>query len=67
MIGQFSLSVQRYVKYCCVTLLLQPGVEIVLKKIGHEPSGGQIVKSQKNKRFYNALLLDKIKKLDSSQ
>ena len=22
------------------------GVEIVLKKIGHEPSGGQIVKSQ---------------------
>ena len=25
---------------------LQSGVEIVLKKIGHEPSGGQIVKSQ---------------------
>ena len=49
MIGQFSL-------YQCkgmpgtaashVTRLLQSGVEIVLKKIGHEPSGGQIVKSQ---------------------
>ena len=26
--------------------LLQSGVEIVLKKIGHEPNGGQIVKSQ---------------------
>ena len=32
--------------YCCVTRLLQSGVEIVLKKIGHEQSGGQIVKSQ---------------------
>ena len=39
----------------------------MLKKIGHEPSGGQIVKSQGNKRFYNALLLDKFKQLDSSQ
>ena len=26
--------------------VLQSGVEIVLKKIGHEPSGGQIVKSR---------------------
>ena len=32
--------------YCCVTRLLQSGVQIVLKKIGHEQSGGQIVKSQ---------------------
>ena len=32
--------------YCCVTRLLQSGVEIVLKKIGHEHSGGQIVKSK---------------------
>ena len=32
--------------YCSVTRLLQSGVEIVLKKIGHEQSGGQIVKSQ---------------------
>ena len=30
----------------CVTRILQSGVEIVLTKIGHEPSGGQIVKSQ---------------------
>ena len=30
--------------YCYVIRLLQSGVEIVLKKIGHEPSGGQIVK-----------------------
>ena len=40
------ISVQRYVRDCCVVRLLQSGVEIVLKKIGHEPSGGQIVKSQ---------------------
>ena len=32
--------------YGCVTRLLQSGVELVLKKIGHEQSGGQIVKSQ---------------------
>ena len=32
--------------YSCVTSILQSGVEIVLKKIGHEQSGGQIVKSQ---------------------
>ena len=32
--------------YCCVTRLLQSGVEIVFKKIGHEQSGGQIVKLQ---------------------
>ena len=37
---------QRYVKYCCVTRLLQSGVEIVSKKICHKSSGGQIVKSQ---------------------
>ena len=35
-----------YVRYCCVTRLSQSGVEIVLKKIGHEQSEGQIVKSQ---------------------
>ena len=40
------ISVQRYVKYCCVTRLLQSSVEIVLEKIGHEQSGGQIVESQ---------------------
>ena len=39
-------QVQRYVRYCCVTCLLQSSVEIVLKTIGHEQSGGQIVKSQ---------------------
>ena len=30
----------------CVTRLLQSDVEIVLKKIGHEHSGGRFVKSQ---------------------
>ena len=40
------ISVQRYVMYGCVTRVLKSGVEIVLKKIGHEQSGGQIVKSQ---------------------
>ena len=40
----------------------------MLKKIGHEPSGGQIVsKVTGNKRFYCALLLDKLKQMDSSQ
>ena len=29
--------------YCSVTRLLQYGVETVLKKIGYEQSGGQIV------------------------
>ena len=53
--------------YCCVTRLLQSGVEIVLKKIGHEQSGGQIVKSQETSVFCNALLLDKFKQLESSQ
>ena len=53
--------------YCCVTCLLQSDVEIVLKKIGHVQSGGQIVKSQEIKRFYNALLMDKFKQLESSQ
>ena len=46
---------------------LQSGVEIVLKKIGHEPSGGQIVKSQEMSVFYNAVLLDKFKQWESSQ
>ena len=49
--------------YCCVTRLFQSGVEIVLKKIGHEQRGGQIVKSQE----ISALLLDKFKQLESSQ
>ena len=59
------ISVQRYVSYCCVTRLLQSGVEIVLKKIDHEPSGCQIVKSQGISVFYNTLLLDKFKQWDS--
>ena len=63
----YFISVQRYVSYCCVTRLLQSGVEIVLKKIGNKPSGGQIVKSQEISVFYNALLLDKFKQLESSQ
>ena len=53
--------------YCCVTRLLQSGVQIVLKKIGNEQSGCQIVKSQEIRVFYNALLLDKFKQLESSQ
>ena len=28
-------------RYCCVTHLLQSGVEIVFKKIGHEPSDAE--------------------------
>ena len=32
--------------YGCVTRVLQSDVEIVLKKIGNEQSGGQIEKSQ---------------------
>ena len=39
-----------------------------VNKIGHEPSGGgSNCKVTGNKRFYNALLLDKFKQLDSSQ
>ena len=45
------IPVQLYARYCCVTRLVQSGVEIVLKKIGHEPSGGQIVKSQEIRDF----------------
>ena len=41
--------------YCCVTHLLQSGVEIVLKKIGHEQNGGQIVKSQEISILYCSL------------
>ena len=33
------LSAQRYIKYCCISHLLQLGVKNVLKIIGHEPSG----------------------------
>ena len=39
----------------------------MLKKIGHEPSGGQIVKSQEISVINYALLLDKFKQLDSFQ
>ena len=47
------ILVQRYVRYCCITHLLQSGNTNVLKKIGNEPSGGgvQIVKSQKIRVF----------------
>ena len=41
------ISMQRYVKYCCITYRFQPGVKNVYKKNGHKPSRGQIVKSQK--------------------
>ena len=41
------ISVQRYVRYCCITYRLQPGVKNVYKKIGQTPSRGQIVKPQK--------------------
>ena len=46
-----SIPMHRYVSYCCVTHLLQSGVKNVLKKIGHESSGGQIVTSQKISGF----------------
>ena len=39
----------------------------MLKKIGHEPSGGQIVKSQEIHILDNALLLDNFKQWESSQ
>ena len=64
MIGQFSLYQCKGMSGTAACLLLS-GFEIVLKKIGHKPSVGQIVTG--NKRFYNALLLDKFKQLDSSQ
>ena len=51
------ILMQRYVRKCGITHLLQSGFKTEIKKIGYEPSGGQIVKSQK-KAFYNALLLD---------
>ena len=56
-----------YIRYCCITRLLQSDVEIVLKIIGHEQSGGQIVKSHEIKRLYNAPMLDKFKQFESSQ
>ena len=47
MIGQFSLYQYKGMSVTAAShVFLQSGVEIVLKKIGHEPSGGQIVKSQ---------------------
>ena len=52
--------------YCCITRLLQSDVKIVFKKIGHEQSGCQIVKSQEM-TVYNALLHDKFKQLGSSR
>ena len=39
----------------------------MLKKIGHESSEGQIATSQEISVFYNALLVDKFKQLDSPQ
>ena len=39
----------------------------MLQKVGHKPSGGQFVKSQEISLFYNALLLNKLMQLDSSQ
>ena len=47
MIGQFSLYQCKGMSGTAATCLLQSGVEIVLKIIGHEQSGGQIAKSQK--------------------
>ena len=41
------ISVQRYVRYCCITCCLKPGVKNVYKKIGQKPSRCQIVNSQK--------------------
>ena len=47
MIGQFSLYQCKGMPGTAAShAFLQSGVEIVLKKIGHEQSGGQIVKSQ---------------------
>ena len=52
MIGQFSLYQCKGMSGITVShAIVQSGVEIVLKKIGHEPSGGQMVKSQENQRF----------------
>ena len=45
-IGQFSLYQCKGMPGTAASRLLQSGVEIVFKKIGHEQSGGQIVKSQ---------------------
>ena len=46
MIGQLSLYQYKGMSGTAARYtFLQSGVEIVFKKIGHEPSGGQILKS----------------------
>ena len=37
--------VERHVRYCCIGHLLQTGVKTMLKKIGHEPDEGLMVKA----------------------
>ena len=62
------ISVQWYVRYCCIAHLLQSGVRNVLMTIGYEPiKWGSNCKVTENKRFYNALLLDKFKQWESSR
>ena len=39
--------VHRHVIYCCIAHPLQPGVKSTLKKIGHNPDEGQMVKVKK--------------------
>ena len=53
--------------YGCAKRRLQSGVEIVLKKIGHEQSGGQIVKSQEISIFIMLSCWTKFVQLESSQ
>ena len=45
-IGQFSLYQCKGMLVTAASHVLQSGVEFMVKKIGHKPSGGQIVKSQ---------------------
>ena len=45
-IGQFSLYQCKGLSGTAASHLLQSGVEMVLKKIGYDQSGGQIVKSR---------------------
>ena len=52
------ISVQRYVRYCCITHNLSPGVKNNFKKIGHINQVGTNCKVTENKRFNNALLRD---------
>ena len=52
MIDQFSLyPCEGMSGTAALHVFLQSGVKIVLKKIGHEQSGGQIVKSQEMSGF----------------